>query len=74
MNRNYYMELLEGRAKRLNELLAMAAPTDMICREVMLVTEAATPLEPQAFHSWNYNKWLKETHESEEYQRCAATG
>jgi hypothetical protein len=50
--RSDYMKLLEGRAKRLNELLEVAAPTDMICQEVMLLFQAAKPLEPRIFKSW----------------------
>jgi hypothetical protein len=45
------MSLLESRAKRLNELLEVAAPTDLICKEVKLLTEAAMPLSPSLFES-----------------------
>ncbi len=51
---NYYMKLLEGSAKRLNELLEVAAPIDMICNEVRLLVQVAQPLKPSAFKSWNY--------------------
>ncbi len=74
-NRNYYMGLLESRAKRLNELLEMAAPIDIICKEIVLLREAAEPLAPQAF--WNYSKWQKGPYENHQgnyqgnYQECA---
>lgn len=44
---SYYMGLLEGRAKRLTELIEIAAPHDMIWKEVMLITEAAKPFAPK---------------------------
>ncbi len=50
--RAYHMGLLEGRAKRLSDLLEMAAPTDLICKEVRMLAEAALPLDPNGFKSW----------------------
>lgn len=70
----YHMGLLEGRAKRLNELLEIAAPTDMIWKEVMLLTEAAKPFAPK---SWNYKRGPQEGQNNEELQssiRQCATG
>lgn len=75
MSRSYYMGLLEGRAKRLNELLEIAAPMDMICKEIMLLVDAAEPLEPKSFKSWNYGKWMKgQSNETEESKKWCATG
>lgn len=72
-SQSYYMKLLEGRAKRLNELLEVAAPTDMICKEIMLLVAAAEPLDPKAFKSWNYGKWSQKgvQNENEKHQWCA---
>lgn len=53
MDARYYMMLLEGRAKRLNELLEVSAPVDMICNEIKLLVYAAQPLKPAAFKSWS---------------------
>lgn len=70
-NRNYYMKLLECRSKRLEELLAMAAPMDMICKEVMLLVEAVKPLDPK-FRSWAQKENINEKCQSERFQ--LATG
>lgn len=76
-NNNYHMGLLEGRAKRLNELLEMAAPTDMIWKEIVLITEAARPFAPK---SWDYGSWGQSPQGSQneafqgEYQSKCATG
>lgn len=70
-NRNYYMKLLLGRSKRLEELLEIAAPTDMICKEVMLLVEAAKPLDPK-FRSWAQKEYINEECQPERYQ--LATG
>lgn len=65
----YYMGLLEGRAKRLTELIEIAAPTDMIWKEVMLITDAAS----QWIHG--SNGWgPKEGQNNEEFQSKCATG
>lgn len=45
-NKSYYMALLENRAKRLHELLEVAAPEDMIYKEIMLLADAAQPFAP----------------------------
>jgi len=58
----YYMGLLEGRAKRLNELFEISAPTDIICKEVALLVEVAQPLHPNFFKSW------KKENETGKYQ------
>lgn len=42
--RNDYLDLLESRAKRLTDLLAMAAPDEVICQEVILILKATLPL------------------------------
>jgi hypothetical protein len=79
MMNSYHMGLLESRAKRLNELLEIAAPTDMIYKEVMLLTEAAKPLAPKSWTN-GYGKWGPQEGQNdsqEEYQsslRQCATG
>lgn len=81
MNRDH-MSLLESRARRLNELLEIAAPSDMIYNEVMLLTEAAKPLAPKTKMWGNgngYGQWPKQEghNEQEEFQssfRQCATG
>jgi hypothetical protein len=60
--KDYYMSLLESRAKRLNELLEVAAPTDLICKEVRLLTEAALPLSPSLFESLSVNNSENDFH------------
>jgi hypothetical protein len=55
MSQEYYHRLLEGRAKRLNELLEIAAPQEMICKEVILIVQAASLLNPHTFKSWSNN-------------------
>ena len=69
------MGLLEGRAKRLNELLEIAAPTDMIWKEIQLLSEAAKPFAPKS-KSWSYNKGQEGQNESKEFQsiQSCATG
>ncbi len=67
MNNNYYMRLLEGRSKRLEELLEIAAPIDMICKEVKLLAEAVKPFDPK-FRSWALKESINEN--PEKYQ-CA---
>lgn len=47
--KQYYFRLLEGRAKRLNELLEIAAPENLICNEVLLILKAAVILSPRTF-------------------------
>jgi hypothetical protein len=67
----YYMGLLEGRAKRLTELIEIAAPPDMIWKEVMLITEAAKPFAPKSTPQWGYGggAWgQKEGQSNEEFQ------
>lgn len=75
------MLLLESRAKRLNELLEIAAPSDMIYKEIMLLSEAAKPLAPKT-KTWGtngYGQWPQQEghNEQEEFQssfRQVATG
>ena len=74
------MSLLESRAKRLNELLEIAAPDDMIYKEIMLLSEAAKPLAPKT-KTWGngYGQWPRQEgyNEQEEFQssyRQVATG
>lgn len=55
MSQEYYKRLLEGRSKRLNELLEIAAPQEMICKEVILIVQAASLLSPHTFKSWSNN-------------------
>jgi len=55
MSRDYYMRLLDGRSERLNELIKIAAPQDMICKEVVLIVQAVSLLNPHAFKSWSNN-------------------
>lgn len=66
----YYMGLLEGRAKRLTELIEIAAPHDMIWKEVMLITEAAKPFAPKSLPQWGYggNGWGQQENKNEEFQ------
>ena len=65
--KNYYMGLLEGRAQRLNNLIKVAAPSDIICQEVLLLMQAAVPLEPSFFKSWvGKYSWPCSAKESEE--------
>jgi hypothetical protein len=53
MNRKeYYLSLLEGRTTRLNELLTIAAPDELICKEILLIVQAAIPLNPEIFKSF----------------------
>jgi hypothetical protein len=49
------MRLLEGRSERLNELIKIAAPQSMICKEVILIVQAASLLNPHTFKSWSSN-------------------
>lgn len=74
---NNHMLLLESRARRLTELLEIAAPSDMIYNEIMLLTEAAKPLAPK---SWGkgYGQWPQQegNNENQEefqssYRKCA---
>lgn len=53
---NYYMKLLEGRAKRLSKLIKIAAPQEMICKEVILILQAAMQLDlkPWSNHGKEY--------------------
>lgn len=51
----YFMSLLEGRAKRLTDLIESAAPESLICHEVILLLQAAVPLNPKTFKSWAGN-------------------
>lgn len=72
----YYMGLLEGRAKRLNELIEEAAPADVVCQEVLLLVQAAVQLKPSYFKSWMGNTWpcsAQEDTEREvkEWVKCA---
>jgi len=71
---NYYMKLLEGRAKRLNELLEIAAPTDIICKEIMLLTQIAQPLHPNIFKSWTYTNQKESDNEDPAERFKCATG
>lgn len=78
MNSNH-MALLESRAKRLNELLEIAAPSDMIYNEVMLLSEAAKPFAPQTTPKWGNGygqQWPQQEghNEQESSFRQAATG
>jgi len=71
------MSLLESRAKRLNELLEIAAPSDMIYNEIMLLAEAAKPFAPKKVWSNGYGQWPQQEGKNEEFQssfRQAATG
>ena len=75
-HQKYYMKLLEGRAKRLNELLEVAAPTDMIYKEIMLLCDAAKPFAPKP--QWGtplsgYGSWGKQDEKTQECgsQQCA---
>ena len=73
MSTSYHMGLLESRAKRLNELFDIAAPSDMIYKEVMLLVEAAKPFAPKVV--WNgYGKWGPQEGQNEtesSYRQCA---
>ena len=68
--RSYYIKLLEGRAKRLNELLEVAAPIDIICNEIMLLVQIVKPLEPKVFKSWQKEINNEKIHQSERF-KCA---
>ena len=68
----YYKKLLEGRAKRLNDLLDASAPMDMVFNEIMLLVRAAEPLKPPKFKSWNYCQTEEKHNEPERYK--VATG
>lgn len=68
MNRNYYMGLLEKRAKRLNELLEMAAPQDVLLKEIKLIVETAALINPGIVKSW------KSGIQNEKINECVATG
>lgn len=50
------MRLLEGRAERLNVLIKIAAPEEMICKEVILILQAAMLVSPNKFKSWSNNE------------------
>jgi len=69
-SRTYYMKLLEGRVKRLNELLEVAAPTDIICNEIMLLAQLARPLDPRVFKSWQKEIYNEEIQQTERF-KCA---
>ena len=72
---NYYRSLLEGRARRLTELIEMAAPNDLICQEVMLLTQAAMPLSPSQFKSWKTHKGSNHNEGNNDFQNLqSATG
>ncbi len=64
---NYYMRLLESRSKRLVELIDMAAPIDMICKEVKLLAKAVEPLDP-TLKSWVFKENINEECQPEKYQ------
>lgn len=57
--KDYYMRLLEGRAERLSELIKIAAPDNMICKEVILIVQAASQLNP--YKSWSNNEYATAT-------------
>lgn len=61
INNNYYMKLVESRSKRLQDLLEMGAPIDMICKEVVLLMEATKPLDPERV-------WIRKENNDEECQ------
>jgi hypothetical protein len=61
------MKLLEGRSKRLVELIEMAAPIDIICKEVELLVEAVKPLD-STFKSWALKENINEKCQPEKYQ------
>jgi hypothetical protein len=48
----YHLSLLGNRANRLNELLNIAAPDELICKEVLLIMQAAIPLNPGVFKNF----------------------
>lgn len=70
----YYLNLLRSRAKRLNEMLEIAAPPDMIYKEIMLLTDAARPFAPQPQWGGYGGTWENQNEESQGYQRQCATG
>jgi hypothetical protein len=59
MNRQeYHLSLVENRANRLNELLSIAAPDELICKEVLLILQAAIPLNPSVFKTFLNKEFL----------------
>ena len=66
--KEYYMRLVEGRSKRLSELLMISAPIDLICKEVRMLAEIAVVLDPTVFKSWSGPKIWPEEINNEQYQ------
>jgi hypothetical protein len=50
------MRLLEGRAERLNNLIKISAPQNIICKEIVLILEAAKLISPSTFKSWSIHE------------------
>lgn len=55
--RDYYLNLLENRVKRLAELIDISAPDFLIYREVLLINEAARPLNPDKNQIFNQRRF-----------------
>jgi hypothetical protein len=58
---DFQMRLLEGRSKRLNQLIKIAAPKHMICKEVILIVQIAMVLNPNMFKPWSNNEYATAT-------------
>jgi hypothetical protein len=70
-NKAYYMQVLEGRSKRLNELLEISAPMNIISREVKLIVKITALINPVSFNTWRLWTQGNEDEDKVERRKCA---